>query len=162
MTHSTPATRKLDQLGIRYQIHVHTGPLHSLEQAARERGLAAGQIVRSLLFRLETGEFVLVLMPGTHQVSWPKLRQHLGVSRITTASPEQVLATTGYPPGAVSPFGLPHPLRVLADPEILAHETLSLGAGAPNTGLILARDDVLAVVQPELVPLTDVAPRTGE
>jgi prolyl-tRNA editing enzyme YbaK/EbsC (Cys-tRNA(Pro) deacylase) len=51
---------------------------------------------------------------------------------------------------------------VLADPEILAHETLSLGAGTPNTGLILARDDVLAVVQPEIVLHTDVAPRTGE
>ncbi len=155
---STPATRQLDQLRIPYQLHVHAHPLHSLEQAARERGLDPDQIVRSLLFRLESGEFVLVLMPGARQVSWPKLRQYLGVSRITTASREQVLAATGYPPGAVSPFGLPHPLRILADREILLNETLSLGAGVPNTGLILSRDDLLAVVQPEIVPLEGEIP----
>jgi Cys-tRNA(Pro)/Cys-tRNA(Cys) deacylase len=158
MSLSTPATRQLDLLGIPYQVHVHAGPLHSLEQAARERGLVADQIVRSLLFRLESGEFALVLMPGVRQVAWPKLRQHLGVSRITTASREQVLAATGYPPGAVTPFGLPRPLRILADPGILVHERLSLGAGAPNAGLILARDDLLAVVQPVIVPLTDQPP----
>ena len=150
---STPATRHLDRLGIPYQVHVHAGPLHSLEQAAAERGLAPDQIVRSLVFRLESGEFVLVLMPGARQVSWPKLRQHLGVSRITTASREQVLEATGFPPGAVTPFGLPNPLRILADQSILVHGTLSLGAGAPNTGLILSRDDLLAVVQPEVLDL---------
>ena len=150
---STPATRHLDRLGIPYRVHVHAGPLHSLEQAAAERGLAPDQIVRSLVFRLESGEFVLVLMPGARQVSWPKLRQHLGVSRITTASREQVLEATGFPPGAVTPFGLPNPLRILADQSILVHGTLSLGAGAPNTGLILSRDDLLAVVQPEVLDL---------
>ena len=155
MALSTPATRELDQRGVAYQVHVHIGPLASLEQAAAERGLEPDQIVRSLLFRLESGEFVLVLMPGKRQASWPKLRQHLGVSRLTTASREQVLAATGYPPGAVSPFGLPQPLRILADPEILAHEILSLGAGVPNAGLILKRDDLLACVQPELVSLAE-------
>jgi Cys-tRNA(Pro) deacylase len=155
MALSTPATRQLDRLGIPYRVHVHAGPLHSLEQAAAERGLAPEQIVRSLLFRLESGEFVLVLMPGARQVSWPRLRRHLGVTRLTTATREQVLTATGYPPGAVTPFGLPTRLRVLADHSILVHDTLSLGAGAPNTGLILSRDDLLACVQPELVSLAE-------
>lgn len=153
MTLNTAATRQLDQLGIPYRIYLHPRPVHSLEQAARERGLAPDQIIRSLLFRLENGEFVLVLMPGARQVSWPKLRQHLGVSRLTTASREQVLAATGYAPGAVTPFGLPTRLRILADRSVLAHERLSLGAGAPNSGLILSLRDLLAVVQPEVLDL---------
>ena len=153
MALSTPATRELDRCGVAYRVHMHIGPLATLEQAAAERGLAPDQIIRSLLFRLESGEFVLVLMPGARQVSWPRLRQHLGVSRLTTASREQVLEATGFPPGAVTPFGLPTRLRVLADQSILVHDTLSLGAGAPNTGVILSRDDLLAVVQPELVHL---------
>jgi Cys-tRNA(Pro) deacylase len=150
---ATPATRHLDRLGIPYRVHVHAEPIRSLEQAAAERGLAPDQVVRSLVFRVESGEFVLVLMPGARQVSWPKLRRYLGVSRLTTASRAQLFSTTGYPPGAVSPFGLPNPMRILADQSVLLPATLSLGAGAANAGLILARDDLLGVMHPEIVDL---------
>lgn len=153
MSLSTAATRQLDRLGISYQLHEHAGPVGSLDQAARERGLDPEQIVRSLVFRQVDQSYVMVLMPGKRQVSWPKLRRYLKTSRITTATSAEVLQTTGYEPGTVTPFGLPQRLRVLADGGVLAHATLSVGAGARNAGLILSSQDLLAVVQPELVDL---------
>jgi len=146
---STPATQALDALGIPHTLHVHETPLRSLQQAAEERGLLPSEIVRSLLFRLEDGSFVMVLMAGRGKVSWPKLRRHLGVSRLTTASQEEVLEVTGYEPGAVSPFGLHSPLRILADRGVLAHKVLSIGAGIKYAGIILRRDDLLRALQPE-------------
>ncbi|MCJ7512574.1 MAG: YbaK/EbsC family protein [Anaerolineales bacterium] len=128
MPFSTPATRQLEAQTIPYHLLAHTAPVHSIERAAGEGGLAPGQMVRSLVFRLQNREFVLVLMPGTGRVSWARLRQHLGVSRITTATREQVLAPTGYPPVTLTPFGLLHPLRILADQGILAFDGLSVGA----------------------------------
>ena len=151
---STPVTRALDALGVPHQLHVHAGLVHSLEQAARERGLEPGQIVRSLVFRIEDGSFVMVLVAGPAKVSWPKLRRHLRVSRLTTATPAEVLQVTGYAPGAVSPYGLPRPLRVLADYTLLVHSTLSLGAGIPNSGVILAREDLLRTLSPEMGDFT--------
>jgi Cys-tRNA(Pro)/Cys-tRNA(Cys) deacylase len=150
MNKTTPVTRALEDLGISYQLHVHERPLRSLEQAAEERGLEPDQIVRSLLFRLEGGSFVLVLMPGMEKVNWAKLRRYLGVSRMTTATPEEVRNVTGYETGAVSPFGLPQPLRLLADRRILTHEDISIGAGIRNAGVILKRQDLLDVLEPEL------------
>jgi Cys-tRNA(Pro)/Cys-tRNA(Cys) deacylase len=151
---STPVTRALDLLGVPYQLHIHTAPVHSLEQAARERGLEPGQIVRSLVFRIEGGSFVMVLVAGPAKVSWPRLRRFLRVSRLTTATPGEVLQVTGYAPGAVSPYGLPHPLRVLADRSLLAHPTLSLGAGIPDAGVILTREDLLRTLTPEMGDFT--------
>ena len=151
---SSPATRALTALGIPFTIHRHAQPVHSLEQAARERGLSPNQILRSLLFRLEDGSFVLVLMPGRAQVSWPRLRRHLGVSRVTTASPQEVLEVTGYLPGTVTPFGLRQPVRLLADMRLLRLDRLSLGAGLPNTGLLLQRDDLIRALDPELADLS--------
>ncbi len=151
---STPVTRALDALGVQHQLHVHAGPVHSLEQAARDRGLESGQIVRSLVFRIEDGSFVMVLVAGPARVSWPKLRRHLRVSRLTTATPAEVLQVTGYAPGAVSPYGLPRPLRVLADHSLLAHPILSVGAGIPNAGVILAREDLLRTLSPEMGDFT--------
>ncbi len=150
MAKSTSVTRALDDLGISYQIHIHERPLRSLEQAAEERGLEPDQIIRSLLFRLEDGVFVLVLMPGREKVNWVKLRRYLGVSRMTTATSQEVLEVTGYVTGAVSPFGLPQPVRLLADEKIFVHEEISIGAGIRNAGVILKRQDLLDALDPEI------------
>ena len=150
MPTNTPVTESLDELGIAYELHIHEGQIHSLEQAARERGLEPGQIVRSLVFRCEGMEYVMVLMPGPMKVGWPKLRRHLGVSRITTATEEQILELTGYQLGAVSPLGLPSPLRILADRSILDLMTISIGAGIRNAGVILSREYLIRLVDVEI------------
>ncbi len=149
MSATTPVTQALDALGIPYRLHLHERPVRSLEQAARERGLRPEQIVRSLVFRLEDGSFVLVLMPGPGKVAWPKLRRHLGVSRLTTATAEEVQAVTGYEPGVVSPFGLPRPIRLLADRRLLDLEEVSIGAGVRDAGVLLSAADLVAALQPE-------------
>jgi Cys-tRNA(Pro) deacylase len=145
----TAVTRALDQLELDYRLHEHENQLRSLEQAAQERGLEPEQIVRSLLFRVEDGTYVLVLMPGPAQVAWPKLRHYLGVSRLTTADKDEVKAVTGFPPGAVSPFGLSQPLRILADERIHQQETISFGAGIRNAGIIMGRRDMTSALNLE-------------
>jgi Cys-tRNA(Pro) deacylase len=150
MQTKTPVTIALDELGIEYQLHVHQNQVRSLEQAARERRLEPEQIVRSLVFRCERKEYIMILMPGPKKVNWPKLRRHLGISRITTATADQVVEMTGYELGAVSPLGLPSPLKVLADRSILNLEIISLGAGIRNAGVIMKRVDLLRVIDVEL------------
>lgn len=146
MNDSTPVTRYLDDHKVPYRLFRHPGPLRSLEQAAEERGQQPGQVVRSLLFRLAAGEFVMVLVAGPAQVNWRALRRYLGESRLTTASREEVIAQTGYEPGAVAPFGLPHPTRILVDRSVLAEEELSIGSGVRGTALILRTQDLLAAL----------------
>jgi Cys-tRNA(Pro)/Cys-tRNA(Cys) deacylase len=152
---STPVTQALEALAVPHRLHVHAGEVRSLAQAARERGLSPGQIVRSLLFRLESGEFVLVLVAGPAKVSWPRLRRHLGVSRITTATPPEVLEITGCEPGAVSPYGLRRRIRILADHSLRSHDTLSIGAGIRNAGVVLARHDLERTLPLEYGDLTE-------
>lgn len=159
MNPSTPVTEVLEQLGIPYRLHLHLQPLRSLEQAARERGLEPEQIVRSLIFRLEDGSFVLLLMPGPGKVSWPKLRDYLNVSRVTTARLEEVERVTGYPPGAVSPLGLTEPMRILADRSLLDLEVVSIGAGITDAGVELRREDLTAALELEF---GDFQPRHSE
>lgn len=148
MVEKTPVTRELDEMNIPYRFFRHPGRVHSLEQAAQERGQRPSQIVRSLLFRLAEDEFVLVLAAGPQQLSWPVLREYLNTSRMTMATPEEVLAVTGYPTGAVSPFGLPRPIRILVDESVLGEEEVSIGSGVRDTTIILNRVDLLAALGP--------------
>lgn len=139
----TPVTRQLDASHIPYRLFLHPQPVNSLEQAARERGQKPEQVVRSIVFRLGQGQFAMVLMAGPSQVSWPRLRQQLGQSRLTMASEGEVLQTTGYRTGAVSPFGLPAPMRVLVDRGVLASGVISLGSGLRGVAVILKSADLL-------------------
>jgi Cys-tRNA(Pro) deacylase len=130
-------------LKIPHQLFRHPGPVHSVEQAARERGQKTEQVVRSIVFRLAQNNFAVVLIAGALQVSWPALRNYLGQSRMTMASEEEVLAVTGYPVGAVSPFGLPAPLRILIDQSVLSQEEISIGSGERYATVILRTEDLL-------------------
>jgi Cys-tRNA(Pro)/Cys-tRNA(Cys) deacylase len=145
-TESTPVTRELDERGIPYRFFRHTGQVNSVEQAAAERGLSLGQIVRSILFRTAPGEFLMVLIAGVDQISWPALRKYLGQSRLTLATEDEVLQATGYRLGAVSPFGLPAPLRILVDTSVLLPDEISIGSGVKNTTVILNREDLRAAL----------------
>ena len=143
MSDSTPVTSALDEKGISYRFFRHPGQVRSLEQAARERGQRPEQIVRSIVFRLSEEEFVMVLMAGPRQISWPALRSYLGHSRMTMASKEEVQEVTGYELGAVSPFGLPEPMRVLVDESVLEQAEVSIGSGVRNATVILKSADLM-------------------
>lgn len=141
-----PAAAFLASRNIRHRVFVHTGQVTSLEQAAAERNQQPGQVVRSLVFRLGEGQFVMVCVAGPAQVSWPALRAYFGQSRLTMANEEEVLAATGYRIGTVSPFGLATEMRILLDESVLHPEELSLGSGQRNTALVLGREDFLTAL----------------
>jgi len=139
---TTPVSQALRAMGIPHRLFRHPGPIHSLEQAAQERGQSPEQVVRSILFRQDADTFVMVLIAGPQQIAWRRLRHYLGQPRLTTASREEVSQVTGYELGAVSPFGLPSPLRILADESIRQPAELSIGSGMRGTTVILRTADL--------------------
>lgn len=142
MENKTSVTMALDEQGIPYKFFRHQGKINSLEQAALERGQKPGQIIRSILFRLSENLFVMVLIAGPEQISWTNLRKYLSVSRITMASEEEVIDVTGFPLGAVSPLGLPSPIRILVDRSVLQEDEISIGSGERYTTIIMKQKDL--------------------
>ena len=138
-----PVSIELEKLNIPHRVFTHSGPIKSLDQAARERGQRPEQIVRSILFRIGEGEYLMALVAGPAQISWKALRGYLGQSRLTMADKDEVLMVTGYPIGAVSPFGTATPrsgpgkLRVLVDASVFSEEEISIGSGVRGTTVIM-------------------------
>lgn len=143
---NSPVIAYLAAKHVPFRLFHHSHPPHSVEQAAQERGQSPDQVVRSILFRLGEGKFVMVLVAGTRQVSWPALRKHLGQSRLTMASEAEVLAATGYPLGAVAPFGLPQYIPILADESVFSQQEISLGSGVRGTAVIIRTDDFISAL----------------
>ena len=146
MTGPIPAALNLDLLGVPYRLFEHLQPPGSLEEAARQRGQSPGQIVRSILFRLAEDQFIMVLMAGPGQISWKRIRTALGVTRISMASEAEVLAVTGFVRGAVTPLGLPRPVRILADESVFIHDEISIGSGVRGVAIILKPTDLVSAL----------------
>ena len=89
----------------------------------------------------------MVLVSGPSQIAWPKLRSFLGHSRLTLASENEVLLNTGYQIGAVSPIGLPHPIRIIADGSVFRFSEISIGSGTRGTAIIMASVDLHKAVE---------------
>jgi prolyl-tRNA editing enzyme YbaK/EbsC (Cys-tRNA(Pro) deacylase) len=75
-------------------------------------------------------------------VSWPAVRRYLGQSRMTMASEAEVLTATGYQRGAVSPVGLPAPMRILVDERVMEQTEISVGSGERGVTIILNPEDL--------------------
>ena len=138
-----PASIALSALDIPHRVFTHTGPVHSLAQAAEERNQYIEQVIRSILFRLAEGEYAMALIAGPRQISWKSLRRHFNQSRLSMAKPEEVLEVTGYEVGAVSPFGLPTALPMLVDQSVLDQQSVSIGSGVRATTIFIKTPDLL-------------------
>ncbi len=156
MNELPPVARVLDERHVPYRLFIHTRPVHSLEQAARERNQLPDQVIRSIVFRVGKDEFLMALVAGDRQISWPMLRRYLSQSRLTLATEDEVRSATGYERGAVAPFGLPRPMRILVDENVFKHEEISLGSGVRGTAVIMtSRDLRRALGNVEIVRLSE-------
>lgn len=143
----SPVTRQLDELGVDYRVieiplDADKKPVRALEELLSACGQEPGQVVRSLLLRTGSGRFVLLAVAGGKRVDWAALRQYLGERRLAMAESEQVLATTGYPIGAVPPLALPQEVRVLVDESVFAYARVVIGSGVLGYALDLASCDL--------------------
>lgn len=151
-----PASLALEKLGILHRVFQHETPVTSFEQAASDRNQRPEQIVRSILFQVRPGEYVMVLMAGRDQINWKKLRQLVKRSRVRMATEDEVLEVTGYRIGTVSPFGLKNQVRVMLDSSVLREAEISIGSGVRNMAIIMRTEDVRrALGEVEIVELAE-------
>ncbi len=151
MDSKPPASLALDSLGIEHRVFLHEQPVSSFEEAASHRNQRPEQIVRSILFQIRDGEFLMVLMAGPAQIDWKSLRQFVKRSRIRMATEEEVLEVTGYKVGTVSPFGVKNQVQVLIDASVLKEAEISIGSGIRNMAIIMQSADLRRVFESSAV-----------
>lgn len=145
------ATAALDHAGIDHTIVRH-GPVSSLAEAAQLRGVDPGQVIKTLVVRRGKDDYLFVLVPGDRQVSWPKLRALLDVTRLSMPDAETARAVTGYERGTITPFGALRPWPVIADVRVQG--MISIGAGAHGVSAMAAAADVIEALSATVADVT--------
>jgi len=138
----TPATVAVADADIPHRV-VSYGRGNSVEEASVARNVPIGSIVKTLAVRRGDDDVVLVLVGGDRAMDWKKLRSLLGVSRLSLVDEADLVDLTGYPRGAVTPFGTVQPLPVVVDSALAALAELSLGGGTFGQAIHCAATDVV-------------------
>ncbi len=142
MSDSTPALQALEGSDLAFKV-VRTERATSAEQSAQFQGIQLQQLLRTIVLRRGQGDYLYVLVPGGRNIDWPKLRAHLGVSRLFLPEKEEAAAATGYERGAITPFGSAHSWPVIADESIPGTGTVAIGGGGHGINLHIDADDLI-------------------
>lgn len=137
----------LGSLGIEFSRvdHEHAD---TIEACLGIEGALGCRICKNLLLtnRQQTAVYLL-LMPGDKPFSTKVLSKQLGVSRLSFATPEQMLKYLDITPGSVSVLGLmndsENAVQLVIDRELLADEYLGCHPCINTSSLKLAMSDVL-------------------
>ena len=138
----TPATVAIAAAGIPFRVVQIERP-SSVEESAERQGIEVGQVVRTIVVRRGDDDYLFILVPGGLQIDWPKLRTHLGVSRMSLPDQDEARDATGYERGAITPFGATTAWPTIADASLLELGTVAIGGGAHGVNIHLDAADLI-------------------
>lgn len=156
MEPDTPALRALEGSDLAFEV-ARTERARSAEESASFQGIELGQLLRTIVVRRGVDDYVLVLVPGGRQIDWPKLRAHLGVSRLSLPDADEAKAATGYERGTITPFGSTTAWPVLADATIASMALVAIGGGGHGVNLHLSGADLVDELGADLASITKPA-----
>jgi prolyl-tRNA editing enzyme YbaK/EbsC (Cys-tRNA(Pro) deacylase) len=135
-----------DSLGVKGEINILAETARTAIDAANGLGIEVGQIASSLIFKLPSGNPLLIITSGRHRVDTELVAKNLGLPELGRADANYVKEVSGYSVGGVPPMGFVSK-RLPAYPAPLPLGKLLLGIRHFVT--LLPR-----VALPELTPLS--------
>jgi Cys-tRNA(Pro)/Cys-tRNA(Cys) deacylase len=147
------ALAALSSAGLEHRV-LRYGAVRNALEAAEARGVELADVVKTIVVRRGTDDFVFVLTPGDRVISWPKLRALLGVNRLSMPDAETAYAATGYERGTITPFGSKQAWPVIADSRLVGR-TITLGSGEHGVAVAVAADEALPALNATIADVTD-------
>ncbi len=123
---------------------------------ARALGFSERQAVKTLIFQVDTGERVLVMLGGDQNAVSGNLKKAIGSRNIRMAAPEVVKETTGYVIGSIPPFcWQPEGFRTFLEASLVGEPILGVGAGQWGEEIFITPENLIQASQAIVVNLTD-------
>jgi len=121
-------------------------PIRNLEELLQSEGRDPHSVVRSILFKTPSDEFVLLAVAGGGRVDWATLRKHLGERKLRMAEFDEVEESTSYVVGAVPPIALPETVRIVVDDSVQGFDNVIIGSGVLGYALSLSTAHLLTLL----------------
>jgi len=127
-------TALLKELGCTGEPRILSESARTALDAANALGIDVGQVASSIVFKLPSGNALLVITSGCHRVDTELVAKNLGVEKLHRADADFVKHASGFSIGGVSPIGWVNaPEITLIDVALDEHDTAWAAAGHPHS-----------------------------
>jgi prolyl-tRNA editing enzyme YbaK/EbsC (Cys-tRNA(Pro) deacylase) len=122
-----------DSLGVKGEINILAETARTAIDAANGLGIEVGQIASSLIFKLPSGNPLLIITSGRHRVDTELVAKNLNIPELGRADANYVKEVSGYSVGGVSPIGwISTPEITLIDEALNDYEIVWAASGHPH------------------------------
>jgi Cys-tRNA(Pro)/Cys-tRNA(Cys) deacylase len=156
MSRTTPATKALQKLGVKFVLHTYVYDSSATSigmQAAEALGVEPFRMLKTLMAEVD-GAPVCVVVPSDREVSMKKLADAFGGKTAKMMRPPDAQRLTGYHVGGISPFGQKKPVPVAIEAAALGHATVYLNGGQRGLQIELDPNDALKALNATAQALT--------
>jgi Cys-tRNA(Pro)/Cys-tRNA(Cys) deacylase len=129
------------------------GTVHTAD-ASEVTGIDLHRITKNLVSITDTGENVVIIIPGDSRVNLKSVAKALGVKNVKLIPFDQSELISGYPPGGTPSLGFKKKMRVILDVELEGFETFFCGGGVRERLLEVKFSDVKKVNDAIVVSIT--------
>jgi prolyl-tRNA editing enzyme YbaK/EbsC (Cys-tRNA(Pro) deacylase) len=106
-------------------------PCHSVTEAAQAVNASPEDLVKSICLLDRDGQLITAIVKGDDRVSISRVARALQKEGLRLATPEEILAKTGYPCGGTPSFG--YQALFLIDPKVMEQEQVFAGGGSETS-----------------------------
>lgn len=121
------------KLGVKGEVNILAETARTAIDAANGLGIEVGQIASSLIFKLPSGNPLLIITSGRHRVDTELVAKNLGITELGRADAYYVKEVSGYSVGGVSPLGwISKPEIILIDEALNDYDVVWAASGHPH------------------------------
>jgi len=151
-----PSHLYLDQHNIPYEARSFSPETEKgAANVAHALDFSERQAVKTLIFQVDTGERVLVMLGGDQNAISGNLKKAIGSRNIRMADPEVVKETTGYIIGSIPAFGWqPEGFRSFLEASLMNEPILGTGGGQWGEEIMITPENLVKASAAIVVNLT--------
>jgi Cys-tRNA(Pro)/Cys-tRNA(Cys) deacylase len=146
----TPATKLLKKQNITFSVHEYSHDKNSESyglEAAEKMGVEPHLVFKTLVVTLDNGELVVAILPVAEKLSMKLVAKTFAAKKAQMANKEDVLRSTGYVLGGVSPLGQKKRLKTVINSSAFDYENIFVSAGKRGLELELSPIELKKILQ---------------
>jgi aspartyl-tRNA synthetase len=141
--------QKLKKADVQFEHHEHEAVFTS-EAAAQIRGESLHQGAKALVLKADA-KYILYTLPGDVRADFEKIKEQLGVKKVSMAAKDDVKKVTGIEVGSIPPFGSVIGLQTYMHPALADNDIIFFNPGRHDRTIGMKYSDFSQIEKPIVV-----------